>query len=58
LDGHRRQITVCVQEDGGAPKPSRQMSGEELIGWVPGLVGRDCQVISCYEAGPLGYHLH
>lgn len=58
LDVHRRQITVCMQEDGGTPKPPRQMSAAALIGWVRGLVARGSQVVSCYEAGPLGYHLH
>lgn len=58
LDVHRRQITVCVQEDGSTPKPPRQMSAAALVGWVRGLVAQGNRVISCYEAGPLGYHLH
>jgi len=58
LDVHRRQITVCVQEDGATPKPPRQMSATALVAWVGGLVAQGSRVISCYEAGPLGYHLH
>lgn len=58
LDVHALQITVCVQEGGLLPKPSRKMTWEQFYAFVRGLLEKGHKVHSCYEAGPCGYGLH
>jgi transposase len=58
LDVHALQITVCVQEGGLLPKPSRKMEWAQFYAFVEGLLGKGHRICSCYEAGPCGYGLH
>jgi transposase len=58
LDVHAEQITVCRQEGDLGPQPAQKMGWERALKWIGGLVGEGCEVWSCYEAGPCGYHLH
>lgn len=60
LDVHARKVAVCVQVDGQTPKPAQLVVTEQVVGWLKRLQGEHAgaRVVSCYEAGPLGYHLH
>jgi transposase len=58
LDVHALQITVCVQEGGRLPKPSRKMTWEQFHAYVQELLKKGANIFSCYEAGPCGYGLH
>lgn len=61
LDVHAAKVAVCVQLDGQTAKPAQMVWRTELVGWVGALRRRHgvgAQVVSCYEAGPLGYELH
>jgi transposase len=60
LDVHAAKVAVCVQVDGSTPQPSQMVTTERLLGWIAKLRGRHpgAKLVSCYEAGPLGYVLH
>jgi transposase len=60
LDVHAAKIAVCVQVDGATPQPSQLMISERVLGWISALRRKYpvARVVSCYEAGPLGYALH
>lgn len=60
LDVHAAKIAVCVQLDGATPQPAQLIAQEQLLGWIAALRRRypQARVVSCYEAGPLGYVLH
>jgi len=60
LDVHAAKIAACVQIDGGTPQPSQLIASERIMAWIAALRARHpgARVISCYEAGPLGYVLH
>jgi transposase len=60
LDVHAEKIAVCVQLDGATPQPAQLVLRESLLGWLQKLRAKHpgATVVSCYEAGPLGYALH
>lgn len=60
LDVHAEKIAVCVQIDGATAQPAQMVLRECLLGWLAKLCARHpgAVVVSCYEAGPLGYALH
>jgi transposase len=60
LDVHAAKIAICVQVDGATPQPAQLVLRESLLIWLTKLRAKHpgATVISCYEAGPLGYALH
>ena len=60
LDVHAEKIAACVQVDGATPQPAQLMMREGLLAWLAKLRGKHpgATMVSCYEAGPLGYALH
>jgi transposase len=60
LDVHAAKIAVCVQLDGVTAQPAQMIEREHVLGWIGALRQRcpQARVVSCYEAGPLGYVLH
>lgn len=60
LDVHAAKVAICVQIDGGTPQPAQLVTSERVLGWIAALRSRHrgARVVSCYEAGPTGYHLH
>jgi transposase len=60
MDVHAEKIAVCVQLDGLTPQPAQLILRENLLGWIKKLWAKHpgAKVVSCYEAGPLGYALH
>jgi transposase len=60
MDVHAAKAAVCVQIDGATPQPAQFVASERLLGWIAALRARHpgARVVSCYEAGPFGYHLH
>jgi transposase len=57
LDVHARQITVVRQIDRSLPQPAQRFSEEDLLAWVQKMMDLGATVISCYEAGCMGYVL-
>jgi len=60
LDIHAQKVAVCAQVDGATPQPAQLVLRVRLLGWIAQLRSKHpgAAVISCYEAGPLGYALH
>jgi len=60
LDVHAVKIAVCVQIDGATAQPAQLMASEHLLPWLAKLGAKHPggNIVSCYEAGPLGYSLH
>ena len=60
LDVHAEKVAVCVQIDGATPQPSQMLMRESVLAWIGRLRAKHpgAAMISCYEAGPLGYALH
>jgi len=60
LDVHAAKVAICVQVDGETPRPGQIVASERVLGWIAALRAKHpgARVVSCYEAGPLGYHLH
>lgn len=61
LDVHAAKVAVSVQLDGQTPKPAQLVQRTALLGLVAALrrrYGAQARIVSCYEAGPLGYALH
>jgi transposase len=58
LDVHARQITVARQIDRALPQPAQRFTQEDLLIWVQKMIDLGATVISCYEAGCMGYVLH
>ena len=58
LDLHGQQVTVAMQEDGGAIRSAGRMSHEGCLFWLErkGLEG--WEIHSCYEAGVDGKRLN
>jgi hypothetical protein len=51
LDMHGQQVTVAMQEDGGAIRAAGRMSHPQCLFWVERKVLEGWEVHSCYEAG-------
>jgi hypothetical protein len=47
-----------MQYDGSTPKPPQRFSPKGFLAWVEKQIPQGWRVITCYEAGPLGYVLH
>lgn len=60
LDVHAAKVAICVQVDGATPQPAQLVASDRLLGWIAALRTKHpgARTVSCYEAGPTGYHLH
>lgn len=59
IDVHLASYVFVVQEDGSHPKPAQRMAPEAFLAWIRKKLSEGkWKIVSCYEAGPLGYVLH
>lgn len=60
LDVHAENIAVCVQIDGATAQPAQVIRREGVLAWLVKMRAKHsgAEMITCYEAGPLGYTLH
>jgi transposase len=58
LDMHYHQVTVAMQEEGGAIRGVGKMGHEAFQNWVEKKLAKGWVISSCYEAGASGYWLH
>jgi transposase len=58
LDMHGGQVTVAMQEDGGAVRPAGRLAPGQCLMWIERKVLEGWEVHSCYEAGVYGNWFH
>ena len=58
IDAHAKYYWVSRQVDGATPQPLRKMTYEELMLFVVKQQKLTRNVVTCYEAGAFGFHLH
>jgi transposase len=58
IDAHIREHVIAFQIDGSAPKPVQRFDQAGLIRWLEKKLAEGFAMVTCYEAGPLGYVLH
>jgi transposase len=58
MDVHVRDYVIATQIDGSAPKPVQRFDQAGLIRWLEKKLAEGFALVTCYEAGPLGYVLH
>ena len=58
LDVHLAFYVAAVQEEGSHPKPPQRFKPAEFLRWIDKQLARGFRLITCYEAGPLGFTLH
>jgi transposase len=58
IDAHAAEYVIATQIDGAASKPVQRFDLAGLIRWISKKLAEDFAIVSCYEAGPLGYVLH
>jgi transposase len=60
LDVHAVKVAMCVEVDGATPQPAQIVGRERVLEWMLKLKAKHAgaKLVSCYEAGPLGYALH
>lgn len=58
IDAHAVQYVIATQVDGSAPKPPQRFDRAGLVRWIGKKLEEGFAVVTCYEAGPLGYVLH
>jgi hypothetical protein len=58
LDVHLLQHVVAMQYDGSSPKPPQRFTPKAFPAWVKKQMAAGWKIVSCCEAGPLGYGLH
>lgn len=58
LDVHLSVYVVAIQEDGAHPKPPQRFKPVDFLSWMDKQLKRGFRIVTCYEAGPLGYVLH
>lgn len=57
LDVHVQSIVVAPMAD-AVLKPVRRLAPAEFLSWVKSQRAAGWQIVSCYEAGPMGFTLH
>jgi transposase len=57
LDVHVQSIVVAAMAD-ALLKPVRRFSSADFLSWVKSQRAAGWAIVSCYEAGPLGFTLH
>ena len=58
LDVHLAFYVVALQEEGAHPKPPQRFKPADFLRWIDQQLARGFRVVTCYEAGPLGFTLH
>lgn len=58
IDAHADSYSFCPMYEGQVPKPVQKLGREALLEWVSKHARQGWEVVTCYEAGPLGYGLH
>ena len=58
VDAHAKYYWVSRQVDGPTPQPVQKMTYDELILFVVKQQKLTRNVVTCYEAGAFGVHLH
>ena len=58
LDVHLLCYVVAVQEEGSHPKPPLRFKPADFLKWIDRQLARGFRIVTCYEAGPLGFVLH
>ena len=58
IDAHAKYYWVSRQVDGPTPQPVQKMTYDELILFVVKQQKLTRNVVTCYEAGAFGVHLH
>jgi hypothetical protein len=58
IDAHDRCYWVSSQVDGATPQPVQKMTDEELLLFVVKQQTLTRKVVTFYEAGAFGFHLH
>ncbi len=58
IDAHAKCYWVSRQVDGATPQPVQKMTYDELLLFVVKQQKLTGKVVTCYEAGAFGFHLH
>ena len=58
IDVHLALYVAAIQEDGAHPKPPQRFKPAEFLRWIDKQLARGFRLVTCYEAGPLGFVLH
>ena len=58
IDAHAQYYWVSLQVDGATPQPVQKMTYDELMLFVVKQQKLTRNVVTCYEAGAFGFHLH
>lgn len=58
IDAHADSYSFCPMFEGMTPKPVQKLARAKLVEWLAKQQRQGWQVVTCYEAGPLGYGLH
>jgi hypothetical protein len=58
LDVHAASIVVGRMIDGAKAQPPQTFKPADFLAWAKKQVALAKEVISCYEAGPIGFWLH
>src|ERR1044072_4958953 len=58
LDVHLAFYVAALQEEGTHPKPPQRFTPADFLRWIDKQLARGFAIVTCYEAGPLGFVLH
>ena len=58
IAAHAKYYWVSRQVDGATPQPVQKMTYDELMLFVVKQQKLTRNVVTCYEAGAFGFHLH
>ena len=58
IDAHAKYYWVSRQVAGATPQPVQKMTYDELLLFVIKQQNLTNKVVTCYEAGAFGFHLH
>jgi transposase len=58
IDVHLLLYVAAIQEEGAHPKPPQRFKPADFLRWIDKQLARGVRIVTCYEAGPLGYVLH
>jgi transposase len=58
LDVHLALYVAALQEEGSHPKPPQRFKPADFLRWIDRQLARGFRLVTCYEAGPLGFMLH
>jgi len=58
LDVHLAFYVAAIQEEGSHPKPPQRFKPADFLRWIDQQLTRGWRIVTCYEAGPLGFVLH